>query len=42
MVRVPGLIEDGRVMMAQGFGVDIERRRAQELTRFQLIDRRGD
>jgi hypothetical protein len=35
-------MDDGRVMMAQRFGVDMQRRRAQELARFELIDRPGD
>lgn len=39
MVRVPGLPDDGRAMVAQRFGVDMHRRRDQELTRFQWIQR---
>jgi hypothetical protein len=34
MVRMPAILHDSRVMMAQRFGVDMHRRRAQELTRF--------
>ena len=40
-VRVPGLLDDGRAMVAQRFGVDMHRRRAQGLTRFQWIERRS-
>jgi hypothetical protein len=42
IVRVPGLLDDGRAMVAQRFALETHRRRVQELTRFQLIDRRGD
>jgi len=41
MVRVPGLLDDGRVMVAQRFGVDMLRRRVEELPRFQRIERRS-
>jgi hypothetical protein len=41
MVHVPAHLDDARVMVAQRFGVDMHRRRAQELTRFQRIKRRS-
>jgi hypothetical protein len=38
---VPGMLDIGCAMMAQRFGVDMHGRCAQELTRFQLIQRRS-
>jgi hypothetical protein len=41
MVRMPGMLDDGRAMMAQRFGVGMHRRSIEELTRLQLIERRS-
>jgi hypothetical protein len=35
------MLDDGRVMVAQQFGVDMHRRRVQELPGFQPIKRRS-
>jgi hypothetical protein len=42
IVRMPGILDESRAMIVQRFGAGMQGSRAQELTRFQLIDRRGD